>query len=172
MASENGNALLQFDPGLMIWTVVTFLFTFLALRLVAWKPILGALDEREGRIRESLDKAEQAKVEAERAIAENKANMEASVRKSRELVAEARQEADKVREEAKAEARAEARRILDDGRRQLEVERREAIADIRREAADLAIRAAAKLLKTKVGPDEDRQLVDEFIAQLPKTQVH
>lgn len=172
MASENGNALLQFDPGLMIWTVVTFVFTFLALRLVAWKPILGALDEREGRIRESLDKAEQAKADAETAIAENKANMEASVRKSRELVAEARQEADKVREEAKAEARAEARKILDDGRRQLEVERREAIADIRREAADLAIRAAAKLLRTKVGPQEDRQLVDEFIAQLPKTQVH
>ncbi len=172
MASENGNALLQFDPGLMIWTVVTFLFTFLALRLVAWKPILGALDEREGRIRESLDKAEQAKAEAERAIAENRANMEASVRQSRELVAEARQEADKVREEAKAEARAEARKILADGRQQLEVERREAIADIRREAADLAIRAAAKLLKTKVGGDDDRQLVDEFIAQLPKTRVH
>ena len=172
MASENGNALLQFDPGLMIWTVVTFLFTFVALRLIAWKPILGALDEREGRIKESLEKAEQAKAQAEQAIAENKANMEASLRRSQELVAEARQEADKVRTEARDEARAEARRILDEGRRQLEVERRAAVAELRREAASLAIRAAEQLLKKNLGERENRRLVEDFLDQLPKPPVH
>jgi len=101
MAGDNGNALLQFEPGLMIWTVVTFLVTFLALRLIAWKPILGVLDEREGRIRESLQKAEQAQAEAERAIEENKASLEASLRQSQELVAEARQEAERVRTQAR-----------------------------------------------------------------------
>lgn len=172
MASENGNALLQFDPGLMIWTVVTFLFTFVALRLIAWKPILGALDEREGRIKESLEKAEQAKAQAEQAIAENKANMEASLRRSQELVAEARQEAEKVRTEARDEARAEARRILDEGRRQLEVERRAAVAELRREAASLAIRAAEQLLKKNLGERENRRLVEDFLDQLPKPPVH
>ena len=172
MASESGNALLQFEPGLMIWTVVTFLFTFLALRLIAWKPILGALDEREGRIRESLEKAEQAKAQAEQAIAENKANMEASLRRSQELVTEARQEADKVRTHAREEARAEARRILDEGRRQLEVERRAAVTELRREAASLAIRAAEQLLKKNVGQQENRKLVEDFLDQLPNPRVH
>ena len=171
MASENGNALLQFDPGLMIWTVVTFLFTFVALRLIAWKPILGALDEREGRIKESLEKAEQAKAQAEQAIAENKANMEASLRRSQELVAEARQEAEKVRTEARDEARAEARKILDEGRRQLEVERRAAVAELRREAASLAIRAAEQLLKKNLGERENRRLVEDFLDQLPEPPV-
>jgi F-type H+-transporting ATPase subunit b len=172
MASENGNALLQFEPGLMIWTVVTFLFTLVALRLIAWKPILGALDEREGRIRESLEKAEQAKAQAEQAIAENKANMEASLRRSQELVAEARQEAEHVRNQAREEARAEARRIMGEGRRQLEVERRVAIAELRREAAALAIRAAEQLLKKNLGQRENRQLVEDFLDQLPKPPVH
>ncbi len=172
MASENGNALLQFEPGLMIWTAVTFLFTLVALRLIAWKPILGALDEREGRIRESLEKAEQAKAHAEQAIAENKANMEASLRRSQELVNEARQEAERVRTEARDEARAEARRILDEGRRQLEVERRSAVAELRREAAGLAVRAAEQLLKKNLGQRENRQLVEEFLDQLPKPRVH
>ena len=171
MAGENGNALLQFEPGLMIWTVVTFLVTFVALRLIAWKPILSVLDEREGRIRESLQKAEQAKAEAERAIAENKANMEASLRRSQELVAEARQEAERVRTQAREEARDEARKIMEEGRRQLEVERRAAIADIRNEAAGLAIRAAEQLLKKNLGEDENRQLVQEFLDQLPKPPV-
>ena len=172
MASENGNALLQFEPGLMIWTVVTFLLTFLALRLIAWKPILGALDEREGRIRESLEKAELAKSEAERAIAENRANMEASLRRSQELVVEARQEADRVRTEAREEARQEARKIMEEGRRQLEAERRIAVAELRQEAADLAIRAAEHLLKKRVGERENRRLVEEFLEQLPDQSVH
>ena len=171
MASENGNALLQFEPGLMIWTVVTFLFTFVALRLIAWKPILGALDEREGRIKESLEKAEEAKTQAEQAIAENKANMEASLRRSQELVAEARQEADRVRTEAREEARAEARRIMDEGRRQLEVERRAAATELRREAASLALRAAEQLLRKNLGQQENRQLVEDFLEQLPKPPV-
>lgn len=172
MASENGNALLQFEPGLMIWTVVTFLLTFLALRLIAWKPILGALDEREGRIRESLEKAELAKAEAERAIAENRANMEASLRRSQELVVEARQEADRVRTEARDAARLEARKIMEEGRRQLEAERRIAVAELRQEAADLAIRAAEHLLKKRVGERENRRLVEEFLEQLPDQSVH
>ena len=172
MASENGNALLQFEPGLMIWTAVTFLFTLIALRLIAWKPILGALDEREGRIRESLEKAEQAKAEAERAIAENKANMERSLRRSKELVIEARQEAERVRTEAREEARTEALRILDEGRRQLEVERRSAMAELRREAASLAIRAAEQLLKKNLGQRENRKLVEDFLDQLPNPPVH
>ncbi|MCY4187119.1 MAG: F0F1 ATP synthase subunit B [Bryobacterales bacterium] len=172
MAGDSGNALLQFEPGLMIWTVVTFLVTFLALRLIAWKPILGVLDEREGRIRDSLAKAEQAQAESERAIAENKANMQASLRQSQALVAEAKQEAERVREQAREEARAEARKIMEDGRRQLETERRAALADLRQEAAGLAIKAAEQLLRKNLGDEENRQLVRSFLDQLSKPPVH
>ena len=172
MAAENGNALLQFEPGLMIWTVVTFAVTFIALLLIAWKPLLRALDERERRIRESLEKAELAKAEAERAIAENQANMEASLRRSQELVAEARQEADRVRTQARDEAREESKRIIEEGRRQLEAERRATVADLRQEAAGLAISAAEQLLKRNLGEEENRQLVEEFIKQLPKPPVN
>ena len=172
MASEGGNALLQFEPGLMIWTVVTFLLTFVALRLIAWKPILAALDEREGRIRESLEKAQLAEAGAEQAIAENKANMEAALRQSQDLVAEARQNAEQVRAEAREEARAEARKIVDEGRRQLVAERRVALEELRKEAAGLAIEAAEQLLKKNLGDRDNRRMVEEFLEQLPKTPVH
>lgn len=170
MAADN--ALLKFEPGLMIWTVVTFLLTLVALRLIAWKPILGALDEREGRIRDSLEKAEDAKREAERAIAENKANMEASLRRSQELVVEARQEAERVRAQAREDARQEAQKIMDEGRRQLEAERRAAVAAIRQETAGLAIRAAEQLLRKNLGQDDNRRLVEEFLEQLPRERLH
>lgn len=165
------NALLKFDPGLMIWTVVTFVATLLALRFVAWKPILGALDERERRIRDSLEKADQAKREAEAAIAENKANMEASLRRSQELVAEARQEAERVRAEAREEARREAQKIMEEGRRQLEAERRAALAEVRKETVSLAISAAEQLLRKNIGGEENRQLVEDFLKQAPRERL-
>ena len=64
------NPLLQFEPGLMIWTVVVFVITLVVLHRIAWKPLLGALDDREKRIDEALSKAERAQQEAESAIAQ------------------------------------------------------------------------------------------------------
>ena len=51
--------LLQLNPGLMIWTIVTFLVLLLVLRLVAWKPILAMLEARENKIRGDIDTAAQ-----------------------------------------------------------------------------------------------------------------
>ncbi len=170
MAAEN--PLLSMQPGLLIWTAVTFLVTFLLLRKFAWGPILGAIDEREGRIRDSLEQAERAKADAKKAIAENRAAMDASLRKSQELVARAKQDAERVRSQAREDAREEARKIVEQGRRQLEAERVAAIADLRREAAGLAIRAAEHLLKKELDDKDNRQLVKAFLDRLPGTSVH
>lgn len=170
MAAEN--PLLSMQPGLLIWTAVTFLITFLILRKFAWGPILGAIDEREGRIRDSLEQAERAKAEAKQAIAENKAAMEASLRKSQELVARAKQDAERVRAQARDDAREEARKIVKQGRQQLAAERAAAIADLRREAAGLAIQAAELLLKKELDGKANRRLVQSFLDGLPGPPVH
>jgi F-type H+-transporting ATPase subunit b len=71
---ENGG-LLDVNPGLMIWTVITFILLLLILKKVAWKPILTALDKREKDIKDSLEKAEIAKAEAQKILEENQANL-------------------------------------------------------------------------------------------------
>ncbi len=48
--------LLNIEPGLMIWTLVTFVLLLIVLRAVAWKPLLKMLDEREGRIQDALER--------------------------------------------------------------------------------------------------------------------
>ncbi len=166
------NALLKFEPGLMIWTVVTFLFTFLALRWIAWKPLLGALDERERRIKNSLQKAEQAQREAQQAIAENKARTEESLRRSEELVVAAKQEAEQVRAKIVEEARAESKKIVDQGLRRIEAEQRAASAEIRKETAAIAIQAAERILQKNLDGPEQRRLVEEFLNELPDRPVN
>ena len=60
------NPLVQPDPGLYIWTIVTFLVLVALLAKFAWRPLLAALDERQQAIRQSLDDARQAKQDLER----------------------------------------------------------------------------------------------------------
>ena len=60
------NPLVQPDPGLFIWTILTFLVLLWLLAKFAWRPLLQALENRQEMIRKSLDDAQQAKQELER----------------------------------------------------------------------------------------------------------
>ncbi|HIA23427.1 MAG TPA: F0F1 ATP synthase subunit B, partial [Candidatus Marinimicrobia bacterium] len=76
------NPLVQLDPGLFVWTIVTFLLLLTVLSKFAWKPLLKMLKEREEFIRSSLEDAEKAQTELAKLNAEgeeiiNKARAEA-----------------------------------------------------------------------------------------------
>ena len=64
-SADAPNPLVQLDPGLFIWTILTFLVLLFVLAKFAWKPLLAALEARENTIRSSLEDAEKAKTELE-----------------------------------------------------------------------------------------------------------
>ena len=57
-SASTPNPLVQLDPGLFIWTILTFLILFFVLAKFAWKPLLIALETRENTIKSSLEDAE------------------------------------------------------------------------------------------------------------------
>lgn len=65
-SGDGGGTLLDVNPGLIFWTAITFIILLIVLKRVAWKPILTALDNREKEIADSLNKAEQAKNDAQK----------------------------------------------------------------------------------------------------------
>jgi len=60
------NPLVQPDPGLFIWTILTFLVLMTLLARFAWTPLLKALEDRQQGIRKALDDAQTAKQELEK----------------------------------------------------------------------------------------------------------
>ena len=60
------NPLVQPDPGLFIWTILTFLVLVALLTKFAWTPLLTALDRRQATIRKALDDAALAQKELDR----------------------------------------------------------------------------------------------------------
>ena len=88
---------LDVNPGLILWTVVTFVILLLILKKVAWKPILNSLSERESFIKDSLEKAEKAQAEAEKLVAENRENLSKAEEEAKKVIEQGREYAEELK---------------------------------------------------------------------------
>src|SRR4051794_39887940 len=127
------NPLVQPDPGLYIWTILTFLVLLGLLAKFAWKPLLETLDARQASIRKALDDARQAKQDLEGIHAESAKLLALARGEAAEIVSRSRSDADRFREEMKQKARDEAAALLRNAQRQIELETSRAVQQIRQE---------------------------------------
>jgi len=160
------NPLVQPDPGLFIWTIITFLVLLALLAKFAWRPLLSALESRQASIRKALDDAQQAKQELERLHAESAAIIRQSRIEADAIVGRSRGDAERLREEMKQKARAEADAIVKNAERQIQLETGRALQQIRREAVDLSVMIASKLIQRNLTKEDSERLIAEALAQV------
>lgn len=160
--------LLNIEPGLLIWTVVTFLLLLAVLRKVAWGPILTALEQREQTIRSSLADAQRARQEAEQLLARHQQMLAEANREVTRLLEQGREEAERLRQSVTEQAREEAQRLTEAARRDIGRERQLALQELKATAADLALAAAGHLLSTAMTSEEHRRVVAEFLDRFPE----
>jgi len=159
--------LTQINPGLTLWAAITFLVLLVVLSRFAWGPIVKMLDEREKTIREAIESAKRERAEAERLLVEQKASLAAASREAAELAKRYQQEVETLRQELTAKARKEADDLVAAARKQIVEETSKAATQLRGMVADLAIEAAGKLVKANLDEKSQRQLVEEYLKQLP-----
>jgi len=160
------NILVQPDPGLYIWTIVTFLALVALLAKFAWRPLLEALEKRQESIRKSLDDALKAKQELERLHVESQKILAAARTEADQILSNTRSDANRFREELKQKAQAEAAGIVKNAERQIELETARAIQHIRTEAVDLSVAIASKLLERNVTKEDNERLIEETFKQI------
>src|SRR3954465_12808760 len=93
------NPLVQTDPGLFIWTIVTFLVLLALLARFAWRPLLEALDTRQNAIRKSLHDAQQGRQEAGGLNTESAQIIARSRQEADAIITQSRSDGDRLREE-------------------------------------------------------------------------
>ena len=160
------NPLVQPDPGLFIWTILTFLVLVALLAKFAWRPLLQALESRQDSIRKSLDDAQKAKQDLERLHAESAEIIRQSRVEADAIVTRSRGDAERLREEMKQKARAEADAIVKNAERQIQLETGRAIQQIRREAVDLSVMIASKLIQRNLTKEDNERLIEEALKQV------
>ena len=160
------NPLVQPDPGLFLWTILTFLVLLGLLAKFAWKPLLAMLDRREEIIRQSLDDAEKAKQELQRLQQESKEILSKARVEAQSILAKTRSEAEKLKGEIRQKAKAQADSILRDAEKQIQVETKKAIAVIKNEIVDLSLLVASKLIKRNLSKKDNQSLIEESLKQV------
>jgi len=154
--------------ALAFWTAVTFALLLVVLGKFAWKPILETIETREKTIAEAIESAKRERAEAEKAAADMRASLEKARGEASEMIRRNQAEVAAAKNELMAAARKESEALLAQARASIEEERRAAVAGLRAQVVDIAIEAAGRLLQTQMDEKKQRQLVEEYLAKLPK----
>lgn len=149
--------------GPILWTVLNFTLLVILLRVLAWKPILRALDNREKSIAESLERAELARTEADRVLAENHRALAHVEEETQKMLRDGREFAARIHAEAHERAQEEARKLLAQAHVDIEQSKLQALNELRVEVANLAIGAAEKILSERLDRERSNRLVDDYI---------
>lgn len=145
------------EIGLIFWTGITFLILLFLLRKFAWKPILGAVEERDNKINAALNAAEEARKEIANLASENEKLLnEARAEKDR-IIADAKKTRETMISEAKAIADSEAKRMIETARASIENEKNAALTEVKNLVAGLSIDIAEKLLRKQFENGAEQQ---------------
>ena len=160
------------DIGISVPTLAAQLINFgillLLLYFVLYKPVMRMFNERSNRIKASMEQAEEIKEKMTETEEQVREQLEAARREGQNILAQAGQMGEQVREAARGEARQEAEAIIVRARLEIDRERDEAIEGLRRQFADLAILAAEKVIAETIDKEKHRQLIDEVLEESPR----
>lgn len=158
------NPLLEVSPGLMIWTIVVFLLTLLILKKFVFGPVGEAIEKRRSSISASIEEAESSRDEAVRLLDEYKAKLAEARREADELREAGRREGERQKTEIVGQAQEQRERIVSDTQTQIDAQAQAAVAGIRDDVVVLALTAAEKVTRKSLSDDDHRALVEEALA--------
>jgi F-type H+-transporting ATPase subunit b len=154
------------DPANIWPTWVAFIILFALLYKFALPAIISMLDARTERIRESLVRAEETKVEAERMLDEYKQQMAEARTEAGKVIEQGRKVADSMKEEIVAKANEEAAMIVAKAHEAMESEKVAAIAELQAQVAGLSVAVAGKLIGQQLSADDHAKLIEQYVAEV------
>jgi F-type H+-transporting ATPase subunit b len=155
---------LGLNPVSIILHAVNFLILLFILQRFLFKPVMGMLDDRAHKIRESVEAADRAREESARADQERGEVLRRARGEADEIVTRATQEADRIRSEARQQAQEEGQRIIGRAEQEATAERQQAMQELRGQVAELAVLAAGRVIRRSLDDQSHRALVEEFLA--------
>lgn len=155
------------DFGLLFWTGLVFICLLFVLTKFIWKPILGAVNEREEKITEALELAVKTKAEMQSLQAENQNILKEARAERDSIVKEAKEIASKMVADAKDNAKKESEKVVVAARQTIEAEKSAAIAELKSQVATLSIEIAEKVVRGELdSSDKQKALAEKLVGDI------
>ena len=154
---------LSFDPGLFMWTIVTFLIVLMLLKWKAWGPLISVLDKRAEDIKNALLAADRAKEDAEKASQDYEKLVQKARIEGQQIIADSKAAGEKVKNDIESVARENAEKMIGKAKTQIEAESQKALQEIKSSVVDLSIEAAEKIIEKNLDSEDNRKLVEKTL---------
>ena len=145
------------DIGLIFWTTLSFAILYFILAKYAWKPILGAVNDREKSIKDALSAAEKAKEEMANLKSDNEKILYEAKLQREALLKDARDIKSKIIADAQNEATEKANKLIEAAKTAIDNEKSAAMKELKNTVLDLSLNIAEKLLSKELD-NKDKQV--------------
>ena len=151
------------DTGLFFWSVITFLIVFVILRWKAWGPLMQALDDRETKIRDSLNKAEKIVQDQEKSTKENEIILNQAREEAKAIVSQAKDAGEKLKLKLEEDGHIKYDELLSNATDQIETEKQKALNDIKKMVVEVALNASEKVIKRNLNNEDNKKMIQETV---------
>ena len=146
-------------------TAVAFLLLFALLAKYALPPLTDMLEKRTETIREGLERAETARIEAERLLEEYRQTIAEARKEAGAILQQAKRAAEVTRAEASAKTQAEIDQMLVKARESIEGERRAAVAELQASVANLSVAVAGKIIGSELSTEDHLSVIEKYVRE-------
>jgi F-type H+-transporting ATPase subunit b len=162
--------LLKVDPGLLLWTIITFIVLVLIMWRAAWKPLVDALDVRAEIVRSDIENAEKNRIESEQLLAEHERMMDRAKEEATKIIAEGKSDAEKLKDSIVARANSEAKELTERAKKEIFLAKEKALDELKAEVVILSTEIASKIIAKNLKPDDQKAIVEKAIKKLRTVQ--
>ena len=152
------------ELGLLVWTVVIFGLFWIIMRNFAFKPIIDALEKRDGSIQKAMEDSKAARAQMESFKEESAQFLGEARAEQSAIMKEARAAKDKIINDAKEVARGEANKIIGSSRTEIDAEKTSALTELKKNSGVFALEIAEKVIqKQLMGKDDNESFANGLI---------
>jgi F-type H+-transporting ATPase subunit b len=159
-AAEGGG---HINYGDIFFQLIMFLILLALLKKFAWGPLMGIMKQREDHIASEINSAESSRLESKKLLEEQRNLLKEARSEAQVLIENAKKQGDIQRDEIIAVARTEAERIKESAKLEIERQREKAVAAIREQVASLSVLIASKVIEKELSAADQDQLINEYI---------
>lgn len=150
----------------ILWGGLAFAVLLVAMWKFALPPVRNMMKQREEHIRSDLERAEQARTEAESELAEYRRQLGNARNEAARIIEEARQAADEVRRQIRSQAEAEAAELRARAQQDVELATQRVTADLNRYVAELSVDLAERIVRRNLDRDAQIALIESYINEV------
>lgn len=152
----------------LIAQILNFLFLVFVLAKFAYKPLLNIMEERKAKIASDLEAADQAKAEAEAVKSEYAAKLAEARQEAQAIIENARKTAQAAHDKITADTKAEQELVIAAAKETIASEKKKSMDEIRAQVISLSMIAAGKIVEQKLGSEEDKKMAGEIVDSILK----